>query len=46
MGLVLWTMENLQRFLNIRKEVRQIWKEQVKASSGLGKQLDIGNKRK
>lgn len=31
MGLVLWTMENPQRFLSRGKEVRQLWKEQVKA---------------
>jgi len=31
MGLVLWTMESPQRFLSRGKEVRQLWKELVKA---------------
>lgn len=31
MGLVLWTMENPQRFLNRGEVVRQSRKEQVKA---------------
>lgn len=46
MGLILWTMENPQRFLSTGKEVRQLWKEEVKASLGIGKQLDTGNKKK
>lgn len=33
MSLILWTMENPQRFLR-GKEVRQLWKDQAKGKHG------------